>query len=154
MAAAWRPLGIGVATCALLAGALLAYPLYVQFAGPMAYHGLSDAVQDYGNDIAAFFAPGSPTLGGNQRANINLAPNYSEENAFFGWSLSLLAVGIVVWLRRELIVRALAVTGVFFAAALPRRAGLLVGPGAGHRAVGVVGASCRCWTRWCRPGSG
>lgn len=113
--AAWRPLGAGVVTCALLAGALLAYPLYVQFAGPMAYHGLSDAVRDYGNDIAAFFAQGSPTLGGNQRANINLAPNYSEENAFFGWSLSLIAIGIVVWLRRELIVRALAATGVFFA---------------------------------------
>ncbi|PWR06922.1 hypothetical protein DKT68_20955 [Micromonospora acroterricola] len=113
--AAWRPLAAGLAACALLAGALLAYPLYVQFAGPMAYHGLSDAVQDYGNDIAAFFAPGSPTLGGNQRANINLAPNYSEENAFFGWSLSMLAVGIVVWLRRELIVRALAITGGFFA---------------------------------------
>ena len=45
--------------------------------------------------------PGSPTLGGNERANVNLAPNYSEENAFFGWSLSLLAVGIVLWLRRE-----------------------------------------------------
>ena len=76
-----------VAVCAVIAGALLAYPLYVQFAGPMAYHGLSDAVRDYGNDIAAFFAPGSPTLGGNERANVNLAPNYSEENAFFGWSL-------------------------------------------------------------------
>ncbi|MGC5380756.1 hypothetical protein ACPXB1_19985 [Micromonospora sp. DT68] len=113
--AAWRPLGIGVAACTLLAGSLLAYPLYVQFAGPMAYHGLSDAVQDYGNDIAAFFAPGSPTLGGNQRANANLAPNYSEENAFFGWSLSLLAIAIVVWLRREMIVRALAVTGGLFA---------------------------------------
>ncbi|MFF5179263.1 hypothetical protein ACFY2Q_14685 [Micromonospora sp. NPDC000316] len=113
--AAWRPLGIGVAACTVLAGALLAYPLYVQFAGPMAYHGLSDAVQDYGNDIAAFFAPGSTTLGGNPRANINLAPNYSEENAFFGWSLSLLAVAVVVWLRREVIVRALAVTGGLFA---------------------------------------
>ncbi|GAB3956455.1 hypothetical protein GCM10027614_68720 [Micromonospora vulcania] len=76
--AAWRPLAVGLAACALLAGALLAYPLYVQFAGPMAYHGLSDAVQDYGNDVAAFFAPGSPTLGGNQRANVNLAPNYSR----------------------------------------------------------------------------
>ncbi|MFU8871388.1 hypothetical protein [Micromonospora sp. SL4-19] len=114
-AAAWRPLGTGLAVCALLAGALLAYPLWVQFAGPMAYHGLSDAVRDYGNDVAAFFAPGSPTVGGNERANVNLAPNYSEENAFFGWSLSLLAVGIVIWLRREVVVRALAVTGVFFA---------------------------------------
>ncbi|OKI65948.1 hypothetical protein [Micromonospora sp. CB01531] len=114
-AAAWRPLGTGLAVCAVLAGSLLAYPLWVQFAGPMAYHGLSDAVRDYGNDIASFFAPGSPTLGGHERANVNLAPNYSEENAFFGWSLSLLAVGIVVWLRREVIVRALAVTGLFFA---------------------------------------
>jgi hypothetical protein len=113
--AAWRPLAAGLSACAVLAGALLAYPLYIQFAGPMAYHGLSDAVRDYGNDIAAFFAPGSPTLGGNQRANINLAPNYSEENAFFGWSLALLAVGIVGWLRRELLVRALAATGVVFA---------------------------------------
>ncbi|MFC4145308.1 hypothetical protein ACFO0M_03495 [Micromonospora mangrovi] len=114
-AAAWRPLGAGLAVCAALAGALLAYPLWVQFAGPMAYHGLSDTVRDYGNDIAAFFAPGSPTLGGNERANVNLAPNYSEENAFFGWSLSLLTVGVVLWLRREVVVRALAVTGVLFA---------------------------------------
>ncbi|GAB3145291.1 glycosyl transferase [Micromonospora sonneratiae] len=112
---AWRPLGIGVAVCAVLAGALLAYPLYVQFAGPQAYHGLSDAVQDYGNDLAAFFSPGSPTIGGNERANANLAPNYSEENAFFGWGLALIVVAIVVWLRREMIVRALAFTGAFFA---------------------------------------
>ncbi|MFI7429473.1 hypothetical protein ACIBPB_20985 [Micromonospora sp. NPDC049836] len=114
-AAAWRPLGAGLAVCALLAGVLLAYPLYVQFAGPMAYHGLSDTVRDYGNDIASFFTPGSPTLGGNERANVDLAPNYSEENAFFGWSLALLTVGIVLWLRREVLVRALAVTGALFA---------------------------------------
>ncbi|MFD2764734.1 hypothetical protein [Micromonospora eburnea] len=114
-ATAWRPLGTGLAVCAVLAGALLAYPLWVQFAGPMAYHGLSDTVRDYDNDVAAFFAQGSPTLGGNEQANVNLAPNYAEENAFFGWSLSLLAVGIVFWLRREVLVRALAATGLFFA---------------------------------------
>ncbi|MER7165974.1 hypothetical protein ABT336_07850 [Micromonospora sp. NPDC000207] len=112
--AAWRPLGKAVLTCSVVAGSLLAYPLYIQFAGPMAYHGLSSAVQDYGNDIAALVAQGSPTLGGDRRANVNLAPNYSEENAFFGWSLALIAVGIVVWLRREMIVRALAATGLFF----------------------------------------
>ncbi|MEV6812247.1 hypothetical protein [Micromonospora sp. NPDC051296] len=111
---AWRPLGKAVATCTVIAGSLLAYPLYIQFAGPMAYHGLSDAVRDYGNDIAAYFAPGSPTIGGNQRANVNLAPNYSEENAFFGWSLALIAVGIVLWLRREVLVRALAATAAFY----------------------------------------
>ncbi|GIJ20319.1 glycosyl transferase [Micromonospora lutea] len=112
--AAWRPLAKALVTCTVIAGSLLAYPLYIQFAGPMAYHGLSDAVRDYGNDIAAYFAPGSPTLGGNQRANVNLAPNYSEENAFFGWSLALIAVGIVLWLRREVLVRALAATAAFY----------------------------------------
>ncbi|WP_408631842.1 hypothetical protein [Micromonospora palythoicola] len=113
--AAWRPLAKALATCTVIAGSLLAYPLYIQFAGPMAYHGLSDAVRDYGNDIAAYFAPGSPTIGGNQRANVNLAPNYSEENAFFGWSLALIAVGIVLWLRREVLVRALAATAACYA---------------------------------------
>ncbi|MEQ4303224.1 hypothetical protein ABNF97_17850 [Plantactinospora sp. B6F1] len=113
--AAWRPLGAGLAVCGVLAGALLAYPLLVQFAGRQAYHGLSDAVRDYGNDLAAFFVPGSTTLGGNQRANLDLAPNYSEENAFFGWSLALLTVAIVVWLRREVVIRALAATGLLFA---------------------------------------
>ncbi|MFV2100208.1 hypothetical protein [Micromonospora sp. LOL_024] len=112
--AAWRPLAKALATCTVIAGALLAYPLYIQFTGPMAYHGLSDAVRDYGNDIAAYLAPGSPTIGGNQRANVNLAPNYSEENAFFGWSLALIAVGIVAWLRREVLVRALAATAAFY----------------------------------------
>ncbi|WP_374225375.1 hypothetical protein [Micromonospora sp. C95] len=114
LSVAWRPLAKALATCTVIAGSLLAYPLYVQFAGPMAYHGLSDAVRDYGNDIAAYFAPGSPTIGGNQRANVNLAPNYSEENAFFGWSLALIAVGIVLWLRREVLVRALAATAAFY----------------------------------------
>ena len=137
--AAWRPLATGLAVCAVLAGALLAYPLYVQFAGPMAYHGLSDAVRDYGNDIAAFFAPGSPTLGGNERANVNLAPNYSEENAFFGWSLSLLAVGIVVWLRREVVVRALAATGLFFAVLSLGERVSWWDRDLGHRPVGAAG---------------
>lgn len=113
--AAWRPLAGGLAVCAVITVALLAYPLYVQFAGRQAYHGLSDAVRDYGNDVAAFVSPGSPTIGGNQTANAYLAPNYSEENGFFGWGLSLLVVGIVIWLRREAIVRALAFTGLLFA---------------------------------------
>lgn len=114
--ASWRPLFTGLAACAVIAGALLAYPLFVQFTGRQAYHGLSDAVQDYGNDLAAFFVPGSTTLGGNEQANLELAPNYSEENAFFGSGLVLLVVAIVVWLRRNVIVRALAFTGLFFAA--------------------------------------
>ncbi|MFC4105319.1 hypothetical protein [Micromonospora zhanjiangensis] len=113
--AAWRPVGVGVLVCGVVTAALLAYPLYTQFVGPGAYHGLSDTVRNYGNDVAAFFNPGSATLGGNERGNADLAPNYSEENAFFGWGLMLLSIGIVWWLRRDLVVRALAATGLFFA---------------------------------------
>lgn len=114
-ATAWRPLAGGLAVCGVIVAALLAYPLYAQFAGPQAYHGLGGTVRGYGNDIAAFFSPGSPTVGGTERANADLAPNYSEENAFFGWGLVLLIVSVVVWLRRDVIVRALAFTGAFFA---------------------------------------
>ena len=114
-AKAWRPLLGGVAVCAVVATALLAYPLYVQFAGRQAYHGLSDAVRDYGNDLAAFFVPGSTTLAGNENANALLAPNYSEENAFFGWTLAMLAVAVVVWLRRDVVARAFAATALLFA---------------------------------------
>jgi hypothetical protein len=114
-ASAWRPVGIGVLVCGVVVAALLAYPLHMQFAGPQAYHGLSDTVQNYGNDLAAFFNPGSATLGGNERGNADLAPNYSEENAFFGWGLMLLTIGIVVWMRRDVVVRALAGTGLLFA---------------------------------------
>ena len=142
-----------MAACAVLAGALLAYPLYVQFAGPMAYHGLSDAVQDYGNDIAAFFAPGSPTLGGNERANVNLAPNYSEENAFFGWSLSLMAVGIVVWLRREMTGPGARRHRRVLRACSPSASGSPGGAGTWSPGRGSCWCGCRCWTRWCPPGS-
>ncbi|HEX6969609.1 MAG TPA: hypothetical protein VF174_12480 [Micromonosporaceae bacterium] len=110
-----RPLAGGLGVCAAAAGTLLAYPLYLQFAGPQAYHGLSDAIQDYGNDVAAFFVPGSATLIGNPAANTKLAPNFSEENAFFGAGLAMLTVGIVIWMRRDVVVRALAFTGLLFA---------------------------------------
>ncbi len=41
-----------------------------------------------------------------------LTPNGSEQALFYGWPLVVLAATIVVWLRREMIVRALAVAGV------------------------------------------
>ncbi|MEV7226282.1 MULTISPECIES: hypothetical protein [Polymorphospora] len=112
-AGAWRRLLGGLAVCAVIAGALLAYPLYVQFSGPQNYQGIE--VAHFGNDLAAFTSFGTPTLGGNELTNQNLAPNPSEENSFFGWPLVLLLVVTTVWLWRDAVVRALAFTGLFFA---------------------------------------
>ncbi|BCJ67193.1 hypothetical protein [Polymorphospora rubra] len=112
-APAWRRLLGGLAVCAVVAGALLAYPLYVQFAGPQNYQGIQ--VAHFGNDLAAFTSFGTPTLGGNELANQNLAPNPSEENSFFGWPLVLLLVVLTVWLWRDAVVRALAFSALFFA---------------------------------------
>jgi hypothetical protein len=106
---------LGLAVCAVVVGALLAYPLYIQFAGPQHYAGLRDAVPDHGNDIAAYLNAGSTTFAGSRAANEGLAPNDSEENAFFGWSLIILLVAVAWWRRRDVIVRALTVTALIFA---------------------------------------
>jgi hypothetical protein len=115
LAASWRPLGAGLAVCAVTAGVLLAYPLYVQFVGRQSYSGLGEFAPTYGNDLAAFVRFGSTTVGGSDRANAGLAPNWAEENAFFGWLLIILCVAALVWLWADRLVRALAFTGVFFA---------------------------------------
>ncbi|WP_246567420.1 hypothetical protein [Polymorphospora rubra] len=112
---AWKPLLAGLAVCGVVAGTVLAYPLYVQFLGPQSYSGLKDAVPHHGNDIAAYFNAGSTTLAGDPVANKGLAPNYSEENAFFGWPLVVLLLVTVVWLRKDVLIRTLAATGLLFA---------------------------------------
>jgi hypothetical protein len=104
-----------LATTALAAGAALAFPLYHQFFGPGAYHGLPDDVVRYGADLASYGAFATRSLGGDLRIVGSLAQNPTEENSFFGFPLLLALAVLVVWLRRDPVVRALAVTGLVFA---------------------------------------
>ncbi|RGC70189.1 hypothetical protein C5N14_07150 [Micromonospora sp. MW-13] len=104
-------IGVG----ALVAGALLAYPLWFQFAGPGHYRGMPFDAPGFRLDAASFTASARQTVLGDDRLPGLLAPNPTEENSFFGPGLLVLAVVIVVWLWRRPLVRALAVVGTLAA---------------------------------------
>ncbi|MFG2061974.1 hypothetical protein ACGFIK_11190 [Micromonospora sp. NPDC048871] len=105
--------GLGVA--AGVSAVLLAYPLYVQFFGPGAYHGLSWVIRGYSTDLASFVAYARESVAGDARSATGLAKNPTEENSFFGWPLVIGVVALVWWLRRNIVVLALAGLGVLFA---------------------------------------
>jgi hypothetical protein len=102
----------GLAMAALVAGALLAYPIWLQFQGPYSYTGLGEKVVDFANDLAAF--PSRPSAHSGPLENRAL--NVAEQNAHFGWGLLILAGVLVVWLRRSAVIVAAVVVGALFAA--------------------------------------
>lgn len=107
-----------LAVALVVAGALLVYPLWWQFMGPQSYHGLGAHIPTFGADLASFITYSSGSLGHlllpSQLGTPAPAPNYSEENAYFGLPLMLLALGLIWWLRRNRAVIALAIVGGFF----------------------------------------
>jgi hypothetical protein len=100
-------LGIGVVT----AGALLAYPLWYQFAGPQHYAGLGPGAYGFGTDLESFTAYSSTSLAGTADS-LRLATSATEENAFFGPALLAVAVLGAVLFWRRLVVRATVVTAL------------------------------------------
>jgi hypothetical protein len=112
---ATRPFCAGLAVAAAVAGVLLAYPLYVQFFGPGAYQGLPRLIRGYRTDLASFVAWSRESLAGDARGSVWLAKNATEENAFFGWPLVVLVGALLWWLRRNVVVLALAALGLLFA---------------------------------------
>jgi hypothetical protein len=95
---------------------LLAYPLWLQFFGPQRYHGIGFDQVVHSEDLASFAA--FPYLSVARVAGLwrnNLAPNYTEETAFFGPVLVVLSVLCAVRMWRRVEVRALALTGLVFA---------------------------------------
>ncbi|MEV4758776.1 hypothetical protein AB0J86_27265 [Micromonospora sp. NPDC049559] len=110
-----RPFVAGLGVAAVVALVLLAYPLSVQFFGPQSYHGLPPLIRGYGADLGSFVAFSRESIGGDARTAKFLAQNPTEENAFFGWPLVVLVLALVVWLRHNIAVVGLAVTGLLFA---------------------------------------
>jgi hypothetical protein len=105
---------VAAGVAAGVAGVILAYPLWYQFFGPMAYRGLPTFVLDYGTDLASFPAFASESLVG-PSADRSLSANLTEQNAFYGWPLLVVLAVIVVWLRRDLVVRGLTATALLLA---------------------------------------
>ncbi|GIJ52337.1 glycosyl transferase [Virgisporangium aliadipatigenens] len=103
-------------TTALVAGAALAYPLGRQFFGRGAYRGLPDFVLAYGADLASYWSFARRSIAGTAETSQPLSQGPTEENTFFGWPLLIALVVLVVWLRADPVVRAVAFTAVTFAA--------------------------------------
>ncbi|MEU0525271.1 dolichyl-phosphate beta-glucosyltransferase [Streptomyces niveus] len=110
-----RPLlrGLGVALAVCLP--LVAFPLYWQFFGPQSYHSVLHG-DNAGNSPLAFLEFSGRSLFGDETRADTLAMNRTEQNAFYGWPLTALTFGIVVWLGRSSLVKAL--TGTVLVAAL------------------------------------
>jgi hypothetical protein len=107
-----RPFSRGLAMAALVAGVLLAYPIWFQFRGPYSYAGLPESVVGFANDLRSF--PSTPTT--TDGPYPAWALNIAEQNAAFGWGMLALAGVLAVWLRRSGVVVAAVVVGVVFAA--------------------------------------
>ncbi|MET8906887.1 DUF2079 domain-containing protein [Micromonospora sp. NPDC004551] len=111
----------GLGVTALVSGVLLAYPLWLHFAGPQRFHGTGFDPLIHSEDIAAYGSYPRRSLAGWAGLGTSLAPNPTEENSFFGIPLLLLAVACfaLLWRRADRAFRAtltaLGVTAVVFA---------------------------------------
>lgn len=106
----------GLAVAGGTALVLLAYPLWLQFAGPQRYHGIGFDQIVHSEDLLSYPAFAFLSLG--RLAGLwwqRLAPNYTEETAFFGPLLFVFVIACVVRMWRRVEVRALALTGLVFA---------------------------------------
>ncbi|MER7838244.1 dolichyl-phosphate beta-glucosyltransferase [Streptomyces sp. NPDC096040] len=108
----WRPLGKGLLIAGAVCLPIVIYPLYWQFTGPQSYHSVLHG-DNAGNSPLSLlaFAERSLLYGNAGRAN-ELSLNPTEQNAFYGWPLVLLAFGIVVRMWERPLVKALAFTSL------------------------------------------
>jgi dolichyl-phosphate beta-glucosyltransferase len=107
--AAWRPLAKGLGIAAAVCLPLVSFALYWQFFGPQSYKSVLHG-DNAGNSPLALLAFAERSLAGDADHANALSLNPTEQNAFYGWPLALLALGIVVRLWDRTLVKALAVT--------------------------------------------
>lgn len=110
--AAWRPLLRGVLIGAAVCLPLIVYPLVWQFAGPQSYTDIEHNPRSFNSPLALLSFAERSWLAGDAGTAKALAFNTTEQNAFYGWPLTLLALVIVVLLRKRTPVTALAFTAV------------------------------------------
>jgi hypothetical protein len=110
----------GLGVTAVVAGALLAYPLYMHFAGPQTFGRTGFSQRDYSEDVASYFAYADRSLGALAGLRNSLAANPTEETSFFGAPMIVLVVAglIELWRRadagRRATLRALMIVGGVF----------------------------------------
>ena len=110
-----------LAATAVVAGALLAYPLYMHFAGPQTFARTGFNQQHYAEDVISYLSFSDRSLAGwAGLSSAWLAPNPTEETSFLGLPLIVLVVCslTLLWQRagisRRATLRALAVVAAVF----------------------------------------
>ncbi|GAA2901964.1 glycosyl transferase [Actinoplanes cyaneus] len=105
---------------AVVAGSLLAYPLYMHFAGPQTFSGTGFNQDYFAEDAAAYLSYANRSLGGLFGWHADVAPNRTEETSFFGVPLVLLMIVafVLLWRRsdpgRRATLRAVGIVGLFY----------------------------------------
>ena len=97
----WKTVLAGLGVTAVVGGALLAYPLYMHFAGPQSFSGTGFNQAHYAEDIGAYFEYSTRSVAGWLGMGSNLAPNPTEETSFFGVPMMVLIVVCLATLRRH-----------------------------------------------------
>ncbi|WP_249714057.1 hypothetical protein [Rhizomonospora bruguierae] len=88
---------LGGAIAVLTALALLAYPLWFQFAGPQSVPNAPFSAEYYSADIVSYVTSSPLALFGSAQ-DARLATGAAEYNTFLGWPLLVLAAGLAIWL--------------------------------------------------------
>ena len=109
-----RHLLAGVGVAALVAGVLLAYPLWYQFFGKGHYHGQPFAPDMYATDLLSIGAFARQSLAGNAELTRRLSVSATEDNTFFGPVGLLMIVVSVALLWRSVAARAAAIAALVF----------------------------------------
>jgi hypothetical protein len=118
--AAWATVLKALGVAATVAGALLAYPLYMHFSGPQTFSGTGYNQRYFAEDAAAYLSFPSRSLAALFGLGSTLGPNRTEETSFFGVPLVVLVVVslVLVWRNappgRRATLRAIMVVGGTF----------------------------------------
>jgi hypothetical protein len=114
---------VALGSAAVVAGALIAYPLWMQLAGPQRIVGDIQADTTHGNDLVGFVTPGAmqwlrPDLAGSFPGWADSVPGPEvEQNAYIGVPMILIALGSATLLaRRRRVALVAAVLAIFLAA--------------------------------------
>jgi hypothetical protein len=110
----------GLAIAASVSGLLLAYPLYMHFAGPQSFTGTGYSQRYYSEEPLSYLSYPRSSIGGMLGLSFGRPPNASEATSFLGittWLIVAVAV-LRAWraadIRKKLILRALLIVTTSF----------------------------------------
>jgi hypothetical protein len=109
------PFVLGGLVATVLAGALLAYPLHVEFHGQLHGSSNSSGPRPYAADLLAFVSFSHDSLAGHH-APLKLAQNTAEQSSFLGWPLLILLLGAFVIMASSRVYWSCAIVAIVLAA--------------------------------------